>query len=108
MKNKDKNLLTGQQIIGLKQILRTSEDSPDVNDDVDRVGQQFEGKFCLQEGVNLLYMVRDVLTDVLKDRKTGLNVRKNRVTAERKTGRKSRSGGAAKFPVLNVSHVHER
>lgn len=42
------------------------EDSPDVNDDVDGVGQQFQGEFCLQEGVNLLYMIRDVLTDVLR------------------------------------------
>lgn len=42
------------------------EDSPDVNDDVDRVGQQFQGELCLQQGMNLLHMVRDVLTDVLK------------------------------------------
>lgn len=90
MKNKDKNLLTSQQIIGLNQTLRTSEDSPDVNDDVDRVGQQFEGEFCLQEGVDLLYVVRDVLADVLKDRKTGLKVRKNRVTAERKKQEKQK------------------
>lgn len=50
----------------------TCEDSPDVNDDVDGVGQQLQGEFCLQEGMNLLYMIRDVLTDVLrKQSKTG-------------------------------------
>lgn len=97
-----------QQIICLKQTLRTSENSPDINNDVDGVGQQFEGELCLQEGVNLLYVVRDVFTDVLKKGKNGFNVRKNRVTAEGKTSRKSRSGRGRMFPVLNVSHFHER
>ena len=41
------------------------EDPPDVNDDVDGVRQQFQGELRLQQGMNLLHMVRDVLTDVL-------------------------------------------
>lgn len=47
-------------------LVLSCEDSPDVNDDVDGVGQQFQGELCLQQGMNLLHMVRDVLTDVLK------------------------------------------
>lgn len=46
--------------------MSSCENSPDVDDDVDRVGQELQGELCLQQGVNLLHMVRDVLTDVLK------------------------------------------
>ena len=41
-------------------------DLPDVNNDVHRVGQEFQGELCLQKGMDLLHMVRDVFTDVLK------------------------------------------
>lgn len=49
--------------------MSSCENSPDVDDDVDGVGQQLQGELGLQQGVNLLHMVRDVLTDVLKPQK---------------------------------------
>lgn len=39
---------------------------PDVHDDVDRVGEELQGELGLQQGVDLLHVVRDVLTDVLR------------------------------------------
>lgn len=57
---------TKQTADSVSRLVSSREDSPDVNDDVDGVGQQFQGELCLQQGVNLLHMVRDVLTDVLK------------------------------------------
>lgn len=41
-------------------------DEPDVHNDVDGVRQELQGELGLEEGVNLLHMVRDVLADVLR------------------------------------------
>lgn len=41
-------------------------DQPDVHNDVDGVGQELQGELGLQEGVDLLHMVRDVLADILR------------------------------------------
>lgn len=90
-----------------------SEDSPDVNDDVDGVGQQLQGEFRLQEGVNLLHMIRDVLTDVLgKRREAGLDAG---TTGDGDRGQTAKGDGQQKQkwrsrhvtpPVLNVSQFH--
>lgn len=70
------------------------EDSPDVNDDIDGVGQQFQGEFCLQEGVNLLYMIRDVFTDVLGEQGgTGLNAERQRTNWEERRAAKAEGEG---------------
>lgn len=44
-------------------------DEPDVNYNVDGVGQELQRELRLQEGVDLLHMVRDVLADILKQQK---------------------------------------
>lgn len=43
-------------------------DEPDVNYNVDGVGQELQRELRLQEGVDLLHMVRDVLADILKQK----------------------------------------